>query len=391
MKKLFPLALLIGFSAFSQANTEVYLFDIVKDDKGYSLQNKKNVSENKGYDSQPHFYDNHTLLFSSARNGQTDIVKYDIKTGKKIFISATPKGGEYSPQRIPGSDNVSAVRLDNSGLQRFYEYDIETGKPKELIRSLKVAYPFWYDSKIVVSSVIGKKSLNLVISDLKHQTNFTIQKNIGRSIHRIPNTNKVSYISKKNAAWEIRSLDISTMRTEKVVALEGKYEDICWMPDGSVLQARKNQILRFDPKTDTQWQVLFSIDDNQIQNISRILVNSDATKISIVGEESPSLIVQKQVEAYNKRDIDAFLNVYADDVKVYDYPNKLRYQGLKQMRKRYASFFKNTKDLHCKIVKRIENGNRIIDEELVTANGGTFSAVAIYEVRDGKIITVTFL
>ena len=177
MKKLPLLFVLIASTVVAQTNTEVYLFDVEKTDKGYQLTNKKNISDNKDYDSQPYFYDNNTLLFASSRNGQTDILKYTIKTGKKVFINNTPQGGEYSPQRIPGSDDVSAVRLDNSGLQRFYRYDINTGESKELIRSLKVAYPLWYNDKLVVSAIIGKNSLDLVTSDLKHKTNFTLQKN----------------------------------------------------------------------------------------------------------------------------------------------------------------------------------------------------------------------
>ena len=391
MKKLSLLLVFLSSNIFSQTNTEVYLFDLIKTDSVYQLTNKKNISSNKGYDSQPHFYDNNTLLFSSTRSGQTDIMKYDIKTGKKIFINSTPKGGEYSPQRIPGSDNVSAVRLDESGLQRFYEYNINTGRSKELIRNLVVAYPFWHSDKIVVSSVIGKNSLDLVTSDLKHKTNFTLQKNIGRSIHRIPNTNMVSYISKKNSQWEIRSLDVIKLRTSKIIELNGKYEDICWLADGTILLARKNQILRFNPKKDRDWKVFFTIEDGQIQNISRITVSPDGTKISIVGEEAPRFVIEKQLEAYNNRDINAFVKVYAEDVKVYDYPNKLRYQGIKELRRRYTAFFRNNKDLHCKIIKRIESGNTIIDEEIVTASGRKINGVAIYEIKNGKISSVTFL
>ena len=391
MKKLLLLSLLISVSTFSQTNTEIYLFDVEKTEIGYLLTNKKNVSNNKGYDSQPHFYDNNTLLFSSSRNGQTDILKYDIKTGTKVFINFTPNGGEYSPQRIPGSENVSAVRLDDSGLQRFYEYNIKTGTSKEIIRSLKVAYPVWFNEKIVVSAVIGKNSLDLVTSDLQHKSNFTLQNNVGRSLHKIPNTNKVSFISKNEGTWEIRSLDVATLRTEKIVDLSGKYEDICWLPDGSILQAKKNQILRFDPKKDSDWTVLTTIDDREIQNISRIAVNSDGTQIAIVGEESPRFVVQKQLDAYNNRDIEAFVETYADDVKVYDFPNQLRYQGKKELKRRYAAFFANTPDLNCTILKRIENGNKVIDEELVTINGRKVNGVAIYEVKNGKIVAVTFL
>ncbi len=391
MKKLLYF-IFISATAFAQNNTEVYLFDIEKTATGYQLTNKKNISSNKGYDSQPYFYDDNTILFASDRNGQTDILKYTINTGKKSFISNTPNGGEYSPQRIPGSDDVSAVRLDNTGLQRFYKYDIKTGAPKELIRSLVVAYPYWHKEDIVVSSVIGENSLDLVISNLKHKTNFTLQRNIGRSIHRIPNTDKVSYISKKNEEqWEIRSLDVGTLRTEKIANTDGKYEDLFWFSEDIVLQAKKNQILQLNTKTDTIWSEFFTIEDNLIQNISRISISPDRTKIAIVGDGSPKLIVQKQLDAYNNRDINAFVNVFSEDVKVYDFPEKLRYEGRNEMKKRYASFFRRTKDLHCRIVKRIEKGNMVIDEESVTANGRTFGAIAIYEVKEGKIVKVTFL
>jgi hypothetical protein len=391
MKKILFLFLLSGFVAFAQTNTEVYLFDLKKTDDGYTLTNKKNISNNKGYDSQPHFYDNNTLLFSSSRNGQTDIARFNIQDSSKVFLNSTPNGGEYSPQRIPGSDNVSAVRLDNSGLQRFYRYDLETGKSTELIRSLKVAYPVWFNKKTVVSAVIGKNSLDLVTSDLQYKSNLTIQKNIGRSLHKIPNTNKVSFISKKEGTWQIRSLDVGLLRTQKIVDINGKYEDMCWMSHGSILLARKNQILIYNPKTDKDWRVMTAISDSEIQNISRITVSPDGSKIAIVGEESPRFIVQKQVEAYNDRNLDAFANTFSDDVKVYDYPAKLRYQGKKELKRRYGALFANTPDLNCLIVKRIESGTKVIDEELVTINGRKVNGVAIYEVKNGKIVSMTFL
>lgn len=391
MKKFLYLVLFSGFTTLAQTNTEVYLFDLTKKDDGYSLTNKKNISSNKGYDSQPHFYDNNTILFSSSRNGQTDIARYTINDSTKVFLNYTPKGGEYSPQRIPGTENVSAVRLDDSGLQRFYSYDLKSGKSKELIRSLKVAYPVWYNNKIVVSAVIGKNSLDLVTSDLQYKSNLTIQKNIGRSLHKIPNTNKVSYVSKKEGAWQIRSLDVGLLRTQKIVDINGKYEDMCWMSNGSILLARKNQILIYNPKTDKDWRVMTAIGDSEIQNISRITISPDGSKIAIVGEESPRFVVQKQVEAYNDRNIDAFANTFSDDVKVYDYPAKLRYEGKKELKRRYGALFANTPDLNCVIVKRIESGSKVIDEELVTINGRKVNGVAIYEVKNGKIVSMTFL
>lgn len=107
-------------------------------------------------------------------------------------------------------------------------------------------------------------------------------------------------------------------------------------------------------------------------------------------EKTPEQIVQEQVEAYNSRYIEAFLNFYSEDVKLYTYPNKLNSDGKAAMREGYASFFKNAKVLNCKITKRIVTKNIVIDEEEIQYNETKFSGVAIYEVENGKITKVTF-
>lgn len=108
-------------------------------------------------------------------------------------------------------------------------------------------------------------------------------------------------------------------------------------------------------------------------------------------EEKPETIVQKQVEAYNSIDLEAFLSFYSDDVKIYTFPNKLETDGKAAMRESYATFFKNAKVLECKIVKRIVKNNTVIDEELVKYNDIEFTGVAIYEVKNNKIVRVTFV
>ncbi|CAM4034420.1 MULTISPECIES: nuclear transport factor 2 family protein [Flavobacterium] len=107
--------------------------------------------------------------------------------------------------------------------------------------------------------------------------------------------------------------------------------------------------------------------------------------------ESPEKIVQIQLEAYNNRNIDAFLATYDDNIKIYDFPNTLSYEGKEKMRKIYSSLFKEVPNLLCEIKKRIIIGNKVIDEEYVRVNNEFVSAVAIYEVKNNKIIKVTFI
>lgn len=283
MKQLF-LLLFISTVTFSQSNTEIYLFDISKKNGDWVLSNEKNISNNEGYDSQPHFYSKKSIVFASTRNKQTDIAKYNMETGKIKFLNDTPDGGEYSPQRIPKSKDISAVRLDKDGLQRFYKYDNKSNKITELIPDLKVAYPMWYKKNTAIVVTIVGDDLDLIIHKLKSKKNTTIQKKVGRSLHKIPNTDLVSYISKANEVWEVKSLNPETKETKKIIHSIGKKEDVCWLPNGTLLLANGNKIMKFNPKTDKEWDIFYEFPEDKHKNISRIIVNKEGTKMALVSE-----------------------------------------------------------------------------------------------------------
>lgn len=108
-------------------------------------------------------------------------------------------------------------------------------------------------------------------------------------------------------------------------------------------------------------------------------------------EKTGMSLAQEQLDGYNARDIEAFLQPYAEDVEVYTFPNQLSYKGKDTMRERYARMFASTPDLHCKLYSRTAHGNHVIDHEEVLKNGEIIYAVAIYEISNGKISKVYFL
>lgn len=99
-------------------------------------------------------------------------------------------------------------------------------------------------------------------------------------------------------------------------------------------------------------------------------------------------VVQAQVEAYNAKNIEAFLATYSDDAELFEFPDKLIARGKEQLRERYSARFVEPQ-LHAEIVKRIVLGDTVVDHERVRRTfpdgPGTLDAIAIYEVRDGKI------
>lgn len=99
-------------------------------------------------------------------------------------------------------------------------------------------------------------------------------------------------------------------------------------------------------------------------------------------------IVQRQLDAYNARDIDALLATYAPDARQYEHPAKLLATGAAEMRERMAVRF-GEPNLHARLLQRVVMGNIVIDHEEVTRTfpegTGRVDMVAIYEVVDGKI------
>ena len=106
-------------------------------------------------------------------------------------------------------------------------------------------------------------------------------------------------------------------------------------------------------------------------------------------------VVQAEVDAYNAHDIRAFIATYAKDAEVYEFPAKLLMKGEAQIEDFYKNKRFNDPRLHGKIAKRIVMGDVVVDHEQIVATfpegPGRIEAIAINEVRDGKIQKVTLI
>ncbi len=281
---LLIVAALFPLKNFSQSKTEVFLFDLNTKNNVLELSNIRNVSNNEGYDNQPSFMDNHTILYAGSRNGQTDIVSYDLNKIAKTWICAT-EGGEYSPLKIPNQNAVSAIRLDLDGKQRLYRYDLKKMENSILIDTLVVGYHSWFDSNIIISSVLEADYLSLYKSDLKEKRNYKLQSKVGRSLHNIPNSKLVSYISKeKDSIWEIKSIDPISGSSKFIVQTLPKTEDLCWLSDGTILMSKDGDLFKFKPNQDKEWSKITSFLDYGVTNITRLAVSPNGKKLAIVGE-----------------------------------------------------------------------------------------------------------
>lgn len=107
---------------------------------------------------------------------------------------------------------------------------------------------------------------------------------------------------------------------------------------------------------------------------------------------APETIVQRQVEAYNARDVDRFASFYADKVQLITMATGETDSGIEKLRQTYGAMFKQYPKLKCTVVARIVQGEFVIDKEVVEGvSASPIFATAIYQVKDGKIVKVWFL
>lgn len=102
----------------------------------------------------------------------------------------------------------------------------------------------------------------------------------------------------------------------------------------------------------------------------------------------PASIVQRQLDAYNARDIDALLAIYAEDAQMFEHPSKLVASGAVALRARFSARFQEP-DLRAILLNRTVMGQTVIDFEEVSRTfpegKGKIRLLMIYEVRNGRI------
>jgi len=380
----------VVYLAMAQPNTEVYLFDLKISGDSILLSNQINVSKNEGYDNQPSFYDDTTLIFSSTRNGQTDIREYEVDTGKMQWLTNTPGGSEYSPTRIPGTTSISAIRLDSTGLQRLYRYDRKTGQSQPIFEDAKVGYHLWANDQVLIHTVLVDNRMDLVVSNLTEGIHYTFQKKVGRSLLKVPGSERISYVSKENGKNLLKSMDFLSGATDSIT-VTNTTEDFAWTSNGMLLAGYKNMLMKLRPGKEGQWSLVHTFLDKNINNITRVAINESGDKLAMVAEVSPEHIVQKQVDSYNARDLNAFVSCYTENVLVARFPADTLYTGRKKMLENYGSYLESVESTEVKVTARIRIGNTVIDQELATDSGKQSHQVAIYEVKNSLIASMNFI
>jgi hypothetical protein len=107
----------------------------------------------------------------------------------------------------------------------------------------------------------------------------------------------------------------------------------------------------------------------------------------------PANVVARQADAYNRRDLDAFVATYSPNIEMRTLgSDSVEVRGHQALREAYKFLLTAPKEFHAATVERVVSGPFVVDREHLEGlpQPLTFDPVVIYEVRDSLIRRVWF-
>ncbi|HEY7569531.1 MAG TPA: hypothetical protein VH762_18255 [Gemmatimonadaceae bacterium] len=297
MRRVALLALIVAGSTGVSAQTptppgtDIYLTRLVRSGGRLTIGAVRNITRRVGYDNQPAFsLDNRTLYYTSNRgDGQSDIWKVDLTSYRHSQVTRTPES-EYSAAVTPDKRALSVVRVERDSTQRLWRFPLGGGRPCLVIDKVKpVGYYAWANDSIVAMFVLGRPA-TLQVGNIDALRVDTIASSIGRSLHRIPSSSRISFVDKTDSTqWWVRSLDPATLQHTQLAPLPPAVEDYAWTPRGELITSDgKGTIMVWQPNAAQPnyaiWHAIGGLDSTVAGKVTRLAVSPNGTWLAIVAE-----------------------------------------------------------------------------------------------------------
>lgn len=274
----------VTFAQSTPPATDIYLVEMQVQDGQMHFSKPYNITNRDGYDNQPMFLnDGQSLLYTSIREDkQADIYQYHLADSSITRLTDT-KESEYSPTIMLDSEHFSVVRVEADSSQRLWKFPFTKGEPSVILSNVQpVGYHAWLNVQIVALFILGEPH-TLLFANTRTGESREVIGNIGRSLHRIPNRDAISFVHKiSEKEWWIKRVDVDDDFSSLVPTLEGS-EDYAWMPDGTILMGQGAKLFRFDPDHEKEkWIEVHDFGDQGLRSISRIAVSPLQDRLALV-------------------------------------------------------------------------------------------------------------
>lgn len=287
------------------------------------------------------------------------------------------------PTLIVTADYISTYVQEN----KFSDYELLNSNPKplgslsDLEHLADTSLVNNYKQKGLARAAVFTHKDSIMMVNLKKLVDAGVTIATGTDAGNIGTLHATSYMNELKAMkksgmsnWQI--IQASTINGAKAISKEKEF--------GSIIVGKKANMILLNANP---------VDDlENLRKINYVINKGTVIMPDTLVHESAIQIVQRQLNAYNERNIDAFLETYSDDAELYIFPDSLMSKGKDAMRKKYATVFEKYPDLHCEIKTRIVQGNTVIDKEYVTATGRKpLEGTVVYKIKNDKINQVYFI
>jgi hypothetical protein len=191
---------------------------------------------------------------------------------------------EYSPTVTPDGKFFSVIRVEADNTQRLWKFPIGKGEPVLVLEHIKpVGYHCWIDPNTVAVFILGQPN-TLQIVDVRSGKAEVMAQNVGRTLRRIPQQDKLSFVHKvSDQEWIIKSLDLKTHQISTVIKTLPGSEDYSWTPAGVLLATKDAKIFKWDPQKDSDWLQLADFSGAGLKTLTRLAVSPKSDWIAVVG------------------------------------------------------------------------------------------------------------
>ena len=279
-----PLLMLAAPLGAQGPGTDIYLVPLSRSGAGLRVGTAVNTTARPGYDNQPYFAsDGKSFFYTSQRDGQTDIFRYDRGSKVSTQVTSTPES-EYSPTVMPDGRHISVIRVERDSTQRLWAFTLDGTAVKPVLDSIKpVGYHTWLNWDTVFVFVLGSPP-TLRRAELGRGTAQVMASNIGRALAVVPGRRAVSYVQQDSASGWVRALDPVTGAGESLVALPAGAAFFAWLGSDELLTASGNRLLLWK-RGAADWVEVARFSEPGLQQISRLAVSPGGDALALVGNE----------------------------------------------------------------------------------------------------------
>ncbi len=268
-------------TAAGSPSTDIWMGALVREGGALAVSGLAQGTDRDAYDNQPSFLlDGSAILHTAALDRrQTEIMRLSA-TGASERLTRTEEASEFSALQIPGQDAFSAIH-EIRGKQYLWRYDISGESLGPIFATAEpVGYHAWANEHVVAMFILGNPP-TLQVGDAVSGEIRVVAERPGRSIHRIPGTEEISFVRKvSDEEWWIERLDTTAGTSERITLTLPGREDYAWTPEGEMLMGDGGRLFAWSEGSD--WTEIADFSELGVEGITRLAVSPDGSRIAIV-------------------------------------------------------------------------------------------------------------